>query len=61
MSLDLRKPPKGKKYVYECAFTAKQFDIDDEKLIGLGYPPRSPEQPIGTGSTPMTLKLVTEK
>lgn len=61
MSLDLAKPPKGKKYVYECPFTEKTFDLDDEKLIGLGNPPRSPEQPVGTGSTPMKIRLISTK
>lgn len=61
MSLDLAKAPKGKKYMYECAFTGKHFAPGSKELLGLGTPPRSPHQPVGTGSTPMRLVLVETK
>lgn len=60
MSLDLRKPPKGKKYVYTCPFNGCMYNHDSELLLGLGNPPRSPNQPIGSGSTPMQMSLVDE-
>lgn len=46
---------KPSEFVYQCAFTGENFEPDDKRLLGLGFPPRSPAQPVGTGSTPMSM------
>jgi hypothetical protein len=42
------------KWVYVCPWTNLPIEPDDERLTGLGNPPRSPHEPVGAGSVPMT-------
>jgi hypothetical protein len=46
------------KSVWVCPFTGEELETSDPRLIGSGYPPSSPNTPIGAGLIPMTMKRV---
>lgn len=40
-------------WVYECPWKGEKIEPDDKRLIGLGNPPRSPNEPPGMGGVAM--------
>lgn len=48
------------KRMWLCQFTGELYDINDERVAGLGQPPSSPDTPPGIGRVPMTMVTVDE-
>ena len=46
---------------YKCPFTGKLYEIGDDRLVGMGNPPSTPNAPAGSGRPPLILTEATEK
>lgn len=46
------------KKMWLCQFTGELYELNDERIAGLGQPPSSPDTPPGLGRVPMTMVTV---